>query len=194
MSRKVAVLFPGIGYHVDRPLLYYSKKLVITKGYECFCLEYTGIPTGIFGNHEKIVNAIEIAYEQVKEQIDKLHLCESDEVLFISKSIGSALACRSINELRLPIKHVLYTPINETMDYEWGDCIVFHGTRDPWCKNERFQDKCQYETHTTYHIVEEANHSLEADDVIKNIDIMKEILLKVEVFIQKLFRIYFVGN
>lgn len=27
MEKKIAVLFPGIGYHTDKPLLYYSKKL-----------------------------------------------------------------------------------------------------------------------------------------------------------------------
>ena len=25
--KKIAVLFPGVGYHTDKPLLYYSKKL-----------------------------------------------------------------------------------------------------------------------------------------------------------------------
>ena len=27
MSNQLAVLFPGIGYHTDKPLLYYSAKL-----------------------------------------------------------------------------------------------------------------------------------------------------------------------
>ena len=26
---KLAVIFPGIGYHTDKPLLYYSKKLAL---------------------------------------------------------------------------------------------------------------------------------------------------------------------
>lgn len=25
---KLAILFPGIGYHTDKPLLYYSKKIL----------------------------------------------------------------------------------------------------------------------------------------------------------------------
>ena len=28
MENKLAVIFPGIGYHTDKPLLYYGKKLV----------------------------------------------------------------------------------------------------------------------------------------------------------------------
>ena len=25
--KKLAVIFPGVGYHTDKPLLYYSKKI-----------------------------------------------------------------------------------------------------------------------------------------------------------------------
>ena len=31
---KLAVIFPGVGYHTDKPLLYYSKKLAFQNGYE----------------------------------------------------------------------------------------------------------------------------------------------------------------
>ena len=39
---KVAVFFPGIGYHCDKPLLYYSRKLAQECGYEeTIALSYT---------------------------------------------------------------------------------------------------------------------------------------------------------
>jgi hypothetical protein len=31
---KLAILFPGIGYHTDKPLLYYSKKILKNMNYE----------------------------------------------------------------------------------------------------------------------------------------------------------------
>ena len=34
MSEKLAVLFPGVGYQIDRPLLYHSAKLARERGYE----------------------------------------------------------------------------------------------------------------------------------------------------------------
>ena len=37
MSNQLAVLFPGIGYHIDKPLLYYSAKLARARG--CDLLE-----------------------------------------------------------------------------------------------------------------------------------------------------------
>ena len=34
MKEKLAIIFPGIGYHSDKPLLYYSRKLAKERGYE----------------------------------------------------------------------------------------------------------------------------------------------------------------
>ena len=31
---KLAILFPGIGYHTDKPLLYYSKKILKNMDYD----------------------------------------------------------------------------------------------------------------------------------------------------------------
>ena len=46
MSEKLAVLFPGVGYHVDRPLLYHSAKLARERGYEVCAVSYPPLPTG----------------------------------------------------------------------------------------------------------------------------------------------------
>lgn len=34
MKEKLVIIFPGIGYHCDKPLLYYAKKLAKEHGYE----------------------------------------------------------------------------------------------------------------------------------------------------------------
>ena len=40
MSEKIIVLFPGIGYHSDKPLLYFSKRIARSLGYEIVELKY----------------------------------------------------------------------------------------------------------------------------------------------------------
>lgn len=51
---KAAVFFPGIGYHCDKPLLYYSRKLAQECGYEeTIALSYTYDGGNIRGNEEK---------------------------------------------------------------------------------------------------------------------------------------------
>ena len=52
--KKAAVLFPGIGYSVDRPLLYYSGKMALSRGYEVIRVPYTGFP----------LTAVKIVYSQ----------------------------------------------------------------------------------------------------------------------------------
>jgi len=55
---KAAVFFPGIGYHCDKPLLYYSRKLAQECGYEeTIALSYTYDGGNIRGNEEKMQQA-----------------------------------------------------------------------------------------------------------------------------------------
>ena len=39
-GKKLAVFFPGIGYHNDKPLLYYSRKLAAELGFEVIEITY----------------------------------------------------------------------------------------------------------------------------------------------------------
>ena len=50
---KLAVVFPGVGYHADKPLLYYSRKLAAQYGYEIICADYGILPSGIKGDAGK---------------------------------------------------------------------------------------------------------------------------------------------
>ena len=47
MSNQLAVLFPGIGYHIDKPLLYYSAKLARARGCDLLAVQYPALPTGL---------------------------------------------------------------------------------------------------------------------------------------------------
>ena len=42
--KKIAVLFPGIGYNCDKPLLYYSRRLAQNAGYDSI---YCGQPVKV---------------------------------------------------------------------------------------------------------------------------------------------------
>lgn len=46
---KLAVVFPGIGYHVDKPLLFYSKKIAASHGFEIVEVPYGNFPTDVKG-------------------------------------------------------------------------------------------------------------------------------------------------
>ena len=42
-KKKLAVFFPGTGYHTDKPLFYYSRKIAITQGFETLCIGLWGL-------------------------------------------------------------------------------------------------------------------------------------------------------
>lgn len=54
MSRKLVCLFPGIGYACDKPLLYYSRKLLKEMGWEIVPVAYSGFPGKVKGDPEKM--------------------------------------------------------------------------------------------------------------------------------------------
>ena len=79
---KLAILFPGIGYHTDKPLLYYSKKILKNMDYEIKEIQFTNLDFDLNKSKDE-------AYKQAKNQIEKMDLGTYDSILLISKSIGT---------------------------------------------------------------------------------------------------------
>ena len=53
--KRIAVFFPGIGYHCDKPLLYYSRQLAREAGYqEIVSVSYAYQAENLRGNPEKM--------------------------------------------------------------------------------------------------------------------------------------------
>ena len=90
---KLAVFFPGIGYHCDKPLLYYAKKLTQQCRYEeCISLSYSYDGGNIRGNQQKMQQAFEALYAQAEEKLADVDFGKYSEILFISKSVGTIIA------------------------------------------------------------------------------------------------------
>ena len=60
---KLAVVFPGIGYHADKPLLYYSKKLAAQAGWQVVEVAYGAFPDRVKGDRAKMEESFRIAME-----------------------------------------------------------------------------------------------------------------------------------
>ena len=90
--KKLAVLFPGIGYHVDKPLLYYGAKLAKQYDFEIVEVKYGEFPENIQGSKEKIQEAVWRGIIFAENSLKEVRFEKYDEVVFISKSIGTAIA------------------------------------------------------------------------------------------------------
>lgn len=67
---KLIVCFPGIGYHCDKPLLYYSRKLAACAGYDhTLLLQYTYHKDGLRGSPAALREAFDTLYAQAEAQL-----------------------------------------------------------------------------------------------------------------------------
>lgn len=108
---KLAVIFPGIGYHTDKPLLYYAKKLAAQLGYEIKEVPYGGFPKDVKGSEEKMRQAFLSALSQTEHMLEQVNFTEYEELLFISKSVGTAVAAAYAVKHGLAPAHIYFTPV-----------------------------------------------------------------------------------
>lgn len=182
MNKKIAVLFPGIGYTCEKPLLYYTGKLAAAKGYEIVKAEYGNFPSGIKGNKEKMETAFYRGLEQAEEILKEIRWEEYEEILFLSKSVGTIISSAYSKKYNLNVRNVLFTPLSQTFLFADKNSIVFHGTADPWAKTEDILEECE-KLNLPVMLIESGNHSLETGDVIKDIKNLGQIMREVNTFI-----------
>lgn len=175
MKMKLAVLFPGVGYHVDKPLLYYAKDLAASLGYEIMEVKYGELPSRIKGSPEKMQRAFNISLENALSSLKEVEWEKYKEILFISKSIGTAVAAETARQLGIKTRNIYYTPVAETFQFSVQPGIAFHGTADSWVETGVLQEFCV--THgIPLFVTERANHSMETEDTLKNIRILSDIM------------------
>lgn len=182
-EKKIAVFFPGIGYTCEKPLLYYSKKIALSLGYEVKDVPYTGFETGIKEDREKMVEAFKHALSFAEEELCDINWGEYNDILFVSKSIGTTVAAVYAKKYHLNTKNIYFTPINETIEFGIERGIVFHGSGDPWADTEIIREGCSKEG-IIFHVIKDANHSMETEDVFDNMETLSGIMWQVQEYIK----------
>ena len=206
-GRKLAVYFPGIGYHCDKPLLYYSRRLAAEAGYEELQLSYTFSGGNIRGNKEEMREAFFALYEQAKEQLGVVDWSACDEILFVSKSIGTIISAAYVAEQKISCRQILYTPLEDTFRVEEAlaeshkqtvsdkqttavqvrgtiPSIAFIGTADPWSEVPRVIALSEKKGIPIFSY-ESANHSLETGDALECLEILTDVMTKTKAFLCK---------
>ena len=180
---KIAVYFPGIGYHCDKPLLYYSRNIACELGYQNYRnISYTYKAGNIRGNDEKMKEAYEALFSQTEAELSDIVWSEYNDILFISKSIGTIIATSFAEKYGLThARHILYTPLAQTYLFAPKHAVGFIGTADPWSDTDeiiRLSDT----NHIPLTVYDGCNHSLECNDTMKNIENLKDIMQRTRDF------------
>ena len=179
---RLAVIFPGMGYHKDKPLLYYAAKLVSAKGYEVFPVQYRDLPLDGKGSADRLREVGNMCVAQTEEQLAGIDFDGYEKILFIGKSIGTKAALAFRDKHAPNAKAVLLTPLGMTFEHDTSNCIAFHGTSDQWANTAEIERLCR-ENGVSLYEYESANHSIETDDVFRNIEYLRDVMQKTENFI-----------
>ena len=180
--KKLAVIFPGVGYHTDKPLLYYSKKIASQNGYESGEVPYGQFPKGVTGSREKMEKEFFSAVEQAEEILKDIDFSEYDDILFISKSVGTAVSSAYAGKHHLKTRNIYYTPVEASFQFMTQPGIAFTGSKDSWVDHEAIKDGCAKGGFPLY-ITEGANHSLETGNVITDLENLQKIMQITEKYI-----------
>ncbi len=198
-GKKLAIIFPGIGYHTDKPLLYFSKKLAKELGFEVVEVSYTFRQEAqhIKGNAAEMQEAFVQAYAQTRTQLQEIPFADYQRVVMIGKSIGTVVAAKYAAE-HLPVAdQIVYTPVPETFDFlpvghtqasehtahgPAAQVLVWHGQADPWCTDDVVM-LAHREQNFRLELVADANHSLETPDVLRNLEILQTAMQQLKAFL-----------
>ena len=125
--KKIVIIFPGAGYGLDCPLLYYADFIYETKGFDRIHMNYQSI---LSNTELSIENKLTKVREYVWEQVKDVNFAVYDEIVFLSKSIGSVEAGILAERLGIKAIQVFITPIEEAISYCDMDSYVVIGTKD----------------------------------------------------------------
>lgn len=202
-AHKLAVIFPGIGYTADKPLLYFGRRIAVEYGYEIRIMDYKGFPPKVKGDRNRMEESFFIALRQAEEMLAGVDFTEYDDIVFIGKSIGTIVAAKIAADAtagtsseaaagtapeslaKARIRQVLYTPLEDTFRFPIGEAIAFTGDDDPWVgkENSRIPALCK-ERGVPCRLVPHANHSLESKDVFADMKELRKVMKETEAFLE----------
>lgn len=170
-TQKLMVLFPGMGYTCDKPLLHYAKAYGFLKGYDILCINYGKMTF----DKSKVLSSIAPAYEIAKEALNMINITNYEKIIFISKSLGTVVVGQLSKEYAMDIQNIFLTPLKETIPYmENSEDVTISGDHDPMLSCDDLQ--LIQEQPITSFVFPNTNHSLEVEkDPVQSIDYLHQV-------------------
>lgn len=169
--KKLLIMFPGVGYGFNHPLLYYADSVFEEKGYERKYMKYQEIFLDRELTFEEKADKVR---EYVEEQANQIDFSMYEEIIFLSKSVGSLEAGALAEKLGIKIKQIFLTPIEQAISYCKDGSYVVMGTNDE--AYLAYKEHCEKNEIKVLYI-ENANHSLEIQgQPYENIEILKKVM------------------
>lgn len=159
MSNKLAVIFPGRRYSTDRSLLYFPERMLQSRGFETVRLHYD-IDRDVQEVEPLEVN-IRNAASYAVNHTDKILWENYDEIVFLSKSIGTLVASNLksfIGARAKSIHQIMLTPLEQTIPFIDKNDLIVIGDNDRFLPDA----KTKLAHFPNVYIFPHFTHSLEA--------------------------------
>ena len=180
--KRLAIIFPGVGYTKDRPLLYYAAKIMRANGFDAVNIDFSGLEWDkeALKDHARLMAILGECLNRTEKQLEGVDLEAAERVFFVSKSIGTVVSTAYARKKGIKAEQILFTPLEYISNFaEDGNGVVFYGSADPYADPAAIARICA-EKHLETHVLESANHSLETGEVPLDIGNLRAVMERVE--------------
>jgi hypothetical protein len=190
-SRHLAIIYPGLGYNTDMPLLYYTTSILSKRGADVLQLRYNYQSEAFQSlaekaQYQKVIADSSAAYTTaIKQQ-------SYSQITLVGKSLGTLALGHLLTQSGLAkTKFIWLTPLfrNESLRNQITSvkhqALFVIGTKDTHYSADVLKE-VEDKTGGESLVIENANHSLEAEGVLESVSIMQQYVSKVSTFIEKL--------
>lgn len=189
-GERVCFMMPGIRYSVDRPILYYTTKLLLKSKIDVVQLDYS------YGSEiTSYENLIKIMVDDIKPVIsDVLQNHDHQEIFMLGKSIGTVPIVEQFIRMTefLNTKIILLTPL---LNYDSflkkllkskQKILIIIGDKDSHYREDKIYLLNDKMDNAQVKVIAGANHSLEIEsgEVSKSIEILQFVLDRIDRFIK----------
>ncbi|WP_370813559.1 hypothetical protein [Butyricicoccus pullicaecorum] len=132
-----------------------------------------------------MIECVRQALDAAEAQFSSIDFTQYEELLFISKSIGTAVASLFADRHGLTPFHFYFTPVDASLPRLQPRGIVFHGTADPLATTDLVAETCR-EKELPLHLTGHGNHSLETGQVLDDVRELRHVLELCEHYLKTL--------
>jgi hypothetical protein len=187
-SDFLGIIFSGFGYTYKNPLLYYSRNILLDIKMDYFGIDYA------YTKNKYFLSLTEAEQDEYFEKDNEiiinriLEICNKyKKIIMIGKSLGTSIIRRCIKNENIKNKSIV---IFITPGSEWENIIeeikiienkilVIGSFEDKYYNTKNLFQLHNKKNITTYEL-EKGDHSLEINDTIKDIEQLKNIMVKIK--------------
>lgn len=187
-TKQLAIILPGKGYTAQAPLLYFSTSLLFNKNFDVLHVKYN-YETEDFSQSSNGEQTAWIEDDMDAILNDIFTKYPYDKFIMIGKSIGTlAMSYLMQKEVFKSALAVWLTPLltrdSVFLAMQQGEqrSLAAIGDRDPFYQEGRFKEIVKKNPHLQFHLIPDANHSLDHNDPFRSIDTLKTVIKEIEQF------------